>query len=223
LWNLPHPPGFEGLREDRPLTFYERHLPHWRQDGATYFVTFRLADSLPHSKLDELARIKLEWERTHPPPRSKVALEEWARMSFERVEFWLDQGFGDCILRNEQHASRIIEALHYFDDSRYELDGYVVMPNHVHVVLRPVKPAVNSLEKILGSWKSYSSRRINTASNQQGAVWQDESHDRIIRDEEHLWRALRYIGRNLERSGFPRDSQRAWIRPEWESLGWTVQ
>ena len=43
-WSLPAPPGFQGLREDLSLTVYERHLPHWRQDGATYLVTFRLAD-----------------------------------------------------------------------------------------------------------------------------------------------------------------------------------
>ena len=42
---------------------YQRHLPHWRQDGATYFVTFRLADSLPQSKLDELKALKAEWEK----------------------------------------------------------------------------------------------------------------------------------------------------------------
>ena len=63
MWNLPTPPGFQGLYPDMPVTIYHRHLPHWRQDGATYFVTFRLADSLPQSKLDELATLKKEWER----------------------------------------------------------------------------------------------------------------------------------------------------------------
>jgi hypothetical protein len=58
MWNLPPPPGFQGLHPDQPITVYQRHLPHWRQDGATYFVTFRLADSLPQSKLDELAALK---------------------------------------------------------------------------------------------------------------------------------------------------------------------
>jgi putative transposase len=59
--NLPLPPGFKGLRSDLPIVRYIRHLPHWRQDGATYFVTFRLADSLPQTKLDELRRIKEDW------------------------------------------------------------------------------------------------------------------------------------------------------------------
>src|SRR6516165_10187995 len=66
MWNLPAPPGFQGLHPDKPVTVYQRHLPHWRQEGATYFVTFRLADSLPQYKLDELAALKEESERRHP-------------------------------------------------------------------------------------------------------------------------------------------------------------
>ncbi len=223
VWNLPPPPGFQGLREDQPLTFYERHLPHWRQAGATCFATFRLADSLPHSKLDELARIKREWEDTNPPPRSRDVLEVWARMAFERVEHWLDQGYGDCILNNDEYASEVIKSLHHFDNLRYELDCYVVMPNHVHVILRPFDSSISSLEEIIGGWKSYTSRRINATLGLRGDLWQDESHDRIIRDEEHLWRAIQYIGRNLEKVGMPRDSKRLWIRPEWEPLGWTFE
>jgi hypothetical protein len=67
MWNLPPPPGFQGLHPDKPVTVYQRHLPHWRQDGATYFVTFRLADSLPQSKLEELAGLKAAWERRELP------------------------------------------------------------------------------------------------------------------------------------------------------------
>ena len=61
MWNLPPPPGFQGLHPDKPVTVYVRHLPHWRQEGATYFVTFRLHDSLPQSKLQELDRVRHLW------------------------------------------------------------------------------------------------------------------------------------------------------------------
>jgi putative transposase len=70
MWNLSPPPGFQGLDPNKPVTMYMRHLPHWRQDGATYFVTYRLGDSLPQEKLDELRQFKQEWEKQHPPPRS---------------------------------------------------------------------------------------------------------------------------------------------------------
>ena len=90
MWNLTPPPGFQGLRDDLPLHVYERNMPHWRQDGATYFVTFRPGDSLPENRLHELSGLKAEWESRHPPPRSKTALEEIAKMVFEQVERWLD-------------------------------------------------------------------------------------------------------------------------------------
>src|ERR1700732_2283329 len=99
MWNLPPPPGFQGLHPDKPVTIYHRHLPHWRQDGATYFVTFRLADSLPQSKLQELTLLKQEWESKNPPPRSENKWEELSRMTMQRVESWLDQGMGSCLLK----------------------------------------------------------------------------------------------------------------------------
>jgi hypothetical protein len=64
-WNLAPPPGFQGLREDLPVEVYEQLLPHWWQDRATYFVTFRLNDSLPQEKLEELRILKAEWEKRH--------------------------------------------------------------------------------------------------------------------------------------------------------------
>lgn len=74
MWNLPAPPGFQGLRDDLPLEIYVQQLPHWRQKGATYFVTYRQCDSLPQAKLAELRSFKREWERMHPAPHSPEQL-----------------------------------------------------------------------------------------------------------------------------------------------------
>ncbi|MGE0529568.1 MAG: hypothetical protein AB7P49_21145 [Bdellovibrionales bacterium] len=76
MWNLPPPPGFQGLDPHKPLTVYYRFLPHWRQDGATYFVTFRQKDSLPQSKLQELRQLKKEWDLKNPQPHSDQAWQE---------------------------------------------------------------------------------------------------------------------------------------------------
>ena len=78
-FNLPPPTGFRGLNPDLPITVYHRHLPHWRQEGATYFATFRLADALPQEKLQFLKRLRDEWERTHPPLRSEEDWKAYAR------------------------------------------------------------------------------------------------------------------------------------------------
>jgi putative transposase len=219
MWNLPAPPGFQGLREDKPLRVYMRHLPHWRQDGATYFVTFRLHDSLPAEKLRELAAWRSEWERSHPRPHKDVTLQELSREVMRRVEAWLDQGMGSSVLRDGA-AAEVASAMHYFDGQRYELGSYVVMPNHVHAIVRPSVNDGDSLEIVLKSWKGYAARQINGQLSRRGQLWQREGFDRIIRDEEHLYRCIQYIGTNPTKAGLSKDACPRWVSPRWESLGW---
>ena len=148
MFLLEAPPGFRGFDPDTELTIYRRHLPHWRQSGATYFVTFRLADSLPQSKLNELKQIRAEWTRQHfagrEPATDDEAIKqnkaEWDALSrklIERTEKWLDQGMGSCVLKRQDLRQIVTEALHEFDLQHYELSAYVAMPNHVHAVIRP--------------------------------------------------------------------------------------
>lgn len=170
-WNLPSPPDFQGLRDDLPLTVYEQLLPHWRQDGATYFVTFRLADSLPQSKLSELRAFKQDWERRHPPLRSHAELDEIARELFRRIEGWLDQGLGSCVLKRPEYATRVVEAMHHRNCTEYELGCYVVMANHVHAIVRPRMPSKHPLEDVLRIWKGRSAYEINRDRGQSGTLW----------------------------------------------------
>jgi putative transposase len=219
-WSLSPPPGFQGLRTEAPLTRYVRHLPHWRQDGATYFVTFRLADSLPQEKLHELHRITEQWKQKHALPRSDADWQSLSRATAERVEHWLDQGYGSCLLADASAATVIIESMHHFDVSRYELDCYVVMANHVHVLIKPLQPKLYPLEKILQSWKTFCSREIHSRIRVRGALWQEESFDRIVRNEEHLYRCIQYIGRNPKRARRSPIECHLWRRQEWQQLGW---
>ncbi len=220
LWNLDAPPGFQGLRDDIPLRVYTRHMPRWRQLGATYFVTFRLADSIPQSRLCQLEQLRSDWERRNPGVKDKRALESLARIVFERIELWLDQGMGSCVLRDDCFSLLVDDSLHHFHAQRYELGASVVMPNHVHCVIRPYPAEEIELEGIIGSWKSYTARRINAAIGLEGQLWQDESYDRIVRDEQHLWRCVQYIGRNPKKVNLSEKQCRLWINPKWEELGW---
>ena len=223
MWNRPPPPGFQGLRDDLPLTQYQLHLPHWRQAGATYFVTFRLHDSLPQSKLRELREFKAEWERRNPPSVPTSAQQDLAREVMRRVEAWLDQGMGSCILRRRAVSALIEEALKAGDGSKHELGCYVVMPNHVHAIVRPIELAERALEAILQAWKGGSARAINELMKRSGTLWQRESFDRIIRDEEHLHRVIQYIGRNSKQAKLPADAVRLWIRSDWAECGWDFE
>jgi putative transposase len=220
VWNLDPPPSFQGFRDEPALRVYTRHMPHWRQPGATYFVTYRLADSLPQERLQILKQLKREWEVHHAGQDEKESLESLARMVFERIESWLDQGCGDCVLSNPSFRQIVHQSMRHFHGQRYELGACVVMPNHVHCIVRPFSDHQVELEKILASWKSYTSRRIHMALGKRGPLWQEESYDRIIRDEEHLWKCLQYIGVNPKKAGLSDEPSRLWLNPEWERIGW---
>ena len=111
MWNLAPPTGFQGLRDDIPMRVYLRHMPHWRQAGATYFVTFRLDDSIPENRLRELESLKKDWGLRNPPPRSNQVLQQLARTIFEKIEYWLDQGTGSCLLKDDRCATIVQESL----------------------------------------------------------------------------------------------------------------
>lgn len=129
-------------------------LPHWKQKGVYYFVTFRLADSIPNSKKKKLIADRERWNNKHQKG-TKFTKEDWIeynRLFNHRVENWLNAGYGSCLLRKPENASIVANALKYFDNKRYVLDEWVVMPNHVHVLVRPL--AEHNISDILHSWKS---------------------------------------------------------------------
>jgi REP element-mobilizing transposase RayT len=200
---------------------YTRHLPHWRQEGATYFVTFRLHDSLPQVKLKEIEAMREKWENNHGGQATDEQYQEFARMTQTQIESWLDQGMGSCCLKDVRAQSILVEALHHRDGLEYELDSYVIMPNHLHLVVRPFDGF--ALERILQSRKRHTSLEINRALERQGTLWQEESYDRIIRNEEHLYRVIQYIGANPTKAGLTLAQCPRWIRLEWEALGWRFE
>ncbi len=209
-------PGFQGLKPNQPIRFYQQVLPHWRQDGATYFVTFRLADSLPQNKLHELRLFKNDWLKKHPEP-SEEMFNELAKQLFLRIEYWLDQGIGKCLLRDRNNAEIALEEICRDHGTNYELGCCVIMPNHVHAIVRPIGL---ELEKIIRAWKGRSAVKIHDRIGESGTLWQRESYDRIIRDEEHLQRVIDYIGRNPLRAKLAADSYLLWMNPVWQELGW---
>jgi putative transposase len=114
-----------------------------------------------------------------------------------KVETWLDEGMGSCVLRDQTCAGFVTQAMHHFDGERYEL------------------------EVLLKSWKQFGSTNIHRRIGGSGSLWQEESYDRIIRDEEHLFHCLQYIGANPRKAGLSPDACPLWIRPEWVALGWS--
>ena len=165
-----------------------RNLPHWHQRGATYFVTFRLADSLP-------TEVRLRYEEMRQLNDPDV---------FTWMERHLDAGRGDCILGGLAHASLVATSLQYHDGKRYALGEFVVMPNHVHALVQPI--GLTTLSSILQNWKSFTAHELQRRAGIVGRVWQEESFDRIVRDENELKKFTEYILANPTAAYLPPDT-----------------
>ena len=174
-----------------------RHLPHWRQPGSVYFVTFRTADSIPAEALEAWARERAEWLASHPHPHDEGTAREYHSRFTARAERYLDGCHGECPFRDGAARGIVLEVLHKLDGESYALDGYGVMPNHVHVLCAPA--AGQELSEITKTWKSVTAHRLNKLRGQKGAIWQHESWDHIVRGPEHLERYRRYIRENPSR------------------------
>jgi len=192
-------PVLQEFDPEAELEIRARNLPHWRQQGATYFVTFRLADSLPQAKLRSLRAERMQWLREHPPPVSPAELRRFQALFSAKIEGYLAADYGACWLKRPEAADHIEQALLHFDRARYGLGRYVIMPNHVHALVTTAPG--NELSAILHSWKSYTSNAINRLAGRRGRLWQDESYDRIVRDEEELRHYERYIADNPKAAG----------------------
>jgi REP element-mobilizing transposase RayT len=192
------PAIFRAFDEHADLDQSRRNLPHWEQHGATYFVTFRLADSVPASLRAEWREELDRWLAHHPKPWDSPTAFEYHERFVQSREDWLDRGHGSCLLRDPAAAQTVADALRHFDGDRYVLDAFVVMPNHVHALVQPA-PA-HSLSDLLHSWKSFTARKLGELRGEGGTVWQDESFDRIVRNWEELQEYRSYIRRNPEKA-----------------------
>ncbi|MEP4076608.1 REP-associated tyrosine transposase [Haloferula sp.] len=167
------------------------YLPHLDVSGRAQGLTFRLADSLPATVIENWRR-ELFMGDDHEDPKKSAELSR-------RIAKYEDRGRGDCLLRQDDHAEIVEDTLKRFDGERYELLEWCVMPNHVHVLTRIFSGS--SMEQVVRSWKNYTAREINKLIGRSGRLWAPDYFDRLIRDEEHLGRARRYIRFNPVKAG----------------------
>jgi len=180
------------------------HLPHWHQDGKYVFVTFRLHDSLPQEKLQWLYEEKESWLKRHPQPWDERTTKEYIDKFGKAIDKWLDSNYGECLLKKTDNRKIVENALFFFDGKRYELVASVVMPNHVHMLIKLNEE--HKLIDVMRSIKSYTAKKINENENRAGPVWQPESYDRLIRDQKHFDNVVRYIIANNKDLAWVKDS-----------------
>ena len=170
------------------------YLPHVKREGASYFVTFRLVDSLPQEVLLEFKRQQAEKVRALKRI-TPAAREEIDRELQRQIERYLDRGIGESHLKRPEIARMVVEALLYFHEKQYVLDEWVVMPNHVHLILWPMPNF--TLSEILKRRKRHTARQANLILGRTGETfWQHESYDHWIRNDEEKSRIRRYIRNN---------------------------
>lgn len=135
----------------------------------------------------------------HLEPWDEAAQKEYQRLFTVRMEKWLDAGYGKCVLREEQCRREVTERLAFRHGGDYDLGDWVVMPNHVHILLQPLhgKP----LHEILKPIKGVSSRNINHMLGRAGTLWMEESFSHIVRSLEQLKKFQRYIRENPVKAG----------------------
>lgn len=188
---------------------FRRRLPHWDRAGVTQYVTFRLADSIPRDALEEWNAKRLEWLRVRgieTGERDRPDLDnltpDQRREYNQQFGNWfqdkLDCCYGECLLRDTENRQPVAEAMRYYNGERYTLGDFVIMPNHVHVLLVPRED--EKLSSILKSWKQFTSKRVNARLGRSGSIWQSERFDHIIRSHRQLERVRDYIRENPEKA-----------------------
>jgi putative transposase len=189
--------------------FRWRNLPHWEIAGRTYFVTFRLAGSLP-------VQVVAEWRREHQrslqAAKGLEAEQHGAgsgrafRDRYACYDQWLDRACcGPRYLADERIARLVAEAVQFYSGKRYDLSAYVVMPNHVHLVIRPTEkpdsPLFWGLDEIMRSLKGYTGKKANELLHLGGEFWQREYFDHWVRDEEEWIYYVEYTHCNPVKAG----------------------
>lgn len=173
----------------------EHKLPHWQQDEVPVFVTFRLADSLPQEVLAAWQRERERFLLNNPLPWDEITEACYHGLFSDKLDEALDAGHGSCALRDQQMAKIVQERLHHFDDQRYCLQSYAIMPNHVHVLFSLKEE--EALPAIIQGWKGVSSRLIHKAGlSTLNPFWQPDYFDRLIRSPEHFDTVRAYIRDN---------------------------
>lgn len=202
------------------------NLPHWFRPRVPHFLTYRLADTIPRLLLDEWRSTRRQALRR--PLRSEESSEDRRRSAqrqfFTNYDAYLDGALNVAWLAQPEIAEIIRENLYHHHGVKYDLLSYVIMPNHVHALLRPYELqiresenvsldlALTASDEVLDAWsplahithslKSYTATMANRVLQRTGRFWQKESYDHWVRgDDDDLERIRAYIAYNPVRAG----------------------
>lgn len=211
------------MKEQKDKTYYKRNLPHYQPEGYTFFVTFRLAGSLPVTVIKKLKGDReKELKLISGIILQKQKAEkyyEYQRKYFGVFDRLLDSNKSSPMWLKEGGMAELVkEAIHFRDEKEYELIAYTIMPNHVHIVFTPItitppvkivlrfaesqnEPVENTrnsdssyrVTKILQELKKHTALECNKILNRSGTFWHHESYDHVVRNIDELRRIVNYV------------------------------
>jgi REP element-mobilizing transposase RayT len=208
---MPPEPELHFFDPDDEVEIRSGALPHWMQSGVVCFITWRTWDSLPAAWVEEWLAERAAWLRRHGiEPEDETWKDRLAKLPRSlRTEFhrefsgrWeaeLDRCHGECVLRRSELSAVVAQSFRHFDDERYTLFDFVVMPNHVHMLA-----TFRTLDEMLAqctNWKRFTSTSLNRLLGRSGRFWQTEGFDHLVRSESRFRGYREYIALNPTRAG----------------------
>jgi REP element-mobilizing transposase RayT len=199
---------------------HRHHLPHLQLTEQIIFLTWRLAFTLPKPMLEHIDQMRDTLQQIHA--RGLYTSEELYLEYYQQLEKY-DTYLGKCELAGFSLCAAgigdmITETFRFYDGKLYELHCYCVMPNHVHLLVRPMQDEAGTFHKdsvIVQRIKSFTARQINTSRGFAGKVWCENYFDRYIRHEKDYYKVVEYILNNPLKAGLVKDPghwRHAWFR-----------
>ena len=170
--------------------FHRRKLPHLYYNDGTYFVTSRIRGCIHPNEFNQL---KQQYNQDNLNLNYKEV--------FEKFDSLLDKLSNNIYhLRNPEIMEICKSSLHFYDGKLYKIICYCIMPNHIHFVF-DLLTKDRDVGEIIGSIKKFSGRRANKIIKQNGAFWQAENYDRLVRDDTELYFIIKYVLLNPVNAG----------------------
>lgn len=197
------------------------YLPHI-ENKQYQMITFRLYDSVPREVVDGWKETlsflgsltSSQREQREPRRHSFSTYKTEADRLLALLDKYEDAGYGSCVLKNDNVAKIVHDAIFFYHGKKYNVISWCIMPNHVHVLIEVMKNI--SLSSILHSWRSFSSNEINKVLNRSGRLWMPEYFDRFIRDNDHFNNVVDYIHNNPVKAGLVKEAREY----KWSSAGY---
>ena len=188
--------------------FYKRNLPHFQPEDGLFFITIRVVNSLSKNVIEELKNQKLDFEqilKNTKEDRKQLVIREFHKQYFNKFDDLLDRNDRkNKWLLNSNIQQIIKENLMHWNNIRFKLITYCIMPNHLHFIIKPIinsSGIYESLTEIMFGLKSYTANECNKILDRNGQFWQHESYDHYIRNNKELNFYVDYILKNPVKAG----------------------